>query len=331
MGADERTPVGTVIEQLLARPQKFNLFQAISLLEMATQDAGGCAGGVPEVRLRSHVTLVFEPSDIRHIEPPEPGDLYTLYTSALGLAGAGGPLPLSFTELLLERMAKRDRAMTDFLDIFNHRFLSFLYRSRRRHSVALSAFNPARSALVSTLDAIGSLGWRQPGKEAVPMWLRHTGLFSGAPRSMAGLLSLLRDRLGLRIRGRQFAGQWLDLEDSAVSRLNGSAALGGGAVLGRRVWDQAAGIELVLQELTREQLHSCLPGGSTCLLLQHLVHRYMGQVMEVHMVLEPAAGCGAQGALGTRGAMKLGWSAWLAGGEGLLPAPVRLRLADSNV
>jgi hypothetical protein len=33
MGTDERPPAGTLIERLLSRPQSFNLFQAISLLE----------------------------------------------------------------------------------------------------------------------------------------------------------------------------------------------------------------------------------------------------------------------------------------------------------
>src|SRR3954466_4097718 len=130
MGTDERAPAGALVEKLVDQPQGFNLFQAISLLERSRPERGAVGMGVGRdeaVRLSSIVSLGFQASDVSKVsvsdDPNEPG---RLWTSVLSLAGAQGPLPLPFTELVLERSAARDHATADFLDIFNHRFLAFL-------------------------------------------------------------------------------------------------------------------------------------------------------------------------------------------------------------
>ena len=75
-----------------------------------------------------------------------------LREAALSLAGAQGPLPLPFTEMVLERRAARDRATGEFLDIFNHRFLSFLYRGRKKHHIGLNWAATESSSLAGVLE-----------------------------------------------------------------------------------------------------------------------------------------------------------------------------------
>ena len=164
MGTDDRLPAAALIARLLARPHDFDLFQAIHLLECAQSWARplGTGDGTDEaVRLTGHVSLAFEPSDIRHVRSQAAGNdraTYTVSTAAMTLAGASGPLPLAFTEWLLNRRAARETAMSDFLDIFNHRFLSFLYRSRQKHAPGLNGRAPDDVALTACLDALGNLG-----------------------------------------------------------------------------------------------------------------------------------------------------------------------------
>lgn len=332
-----------VIDRLLEAPQGFNLFQAISLLERAAPEstAVGRSHGLREreaVRLSSVVSLSFEPSDIRSVTGPAPtGEAFLLRTPVLSLAGTGGPLPQSFTELLLERHAKRDHATADFLDIFNHRLLAFLYRSRRKHHVALNATQPSRTSLASTLDAISALG-RQSGVRAPDnstQWLRHAGLLGGAPRSMTGMLAVLRDRLQVTVNGTQFCGSWRALESSAFSRLHTRPAtrgtrIGQAAVLGRRVWDQGAGLHLDFTHLSALRLHSLLPGGSDHLLAQWLVRRYVPQDLDVRMALRLAPNEVRQSTLGAANPMRLGWTSWLAGPHFKRPLPpVTLKLTGA--
>ncbi|MGA7811350.1 type VI secretion system baseplate subunit TssG, partial [Caballeronia sp.] len=178
MGADERLPAVALIERLVAQPQGFDLFQAIHLLERAQPWARalGYGDGTDEaVRFKGFVSLSFEASDIRSVSrhplaidaadqkaasdaAPAPRETYTLTTPVMTLAGASGPLPLPFTEMVLARRTAREPAMADLLDIFNHRFLSFLYRSRQKHAPALNGRAPDDAALAACLDALGNLG-----------------------------------------------------------------------------------------------------------------------------------------------------------------------------
>jgi type VI secretion system protein ImpH len=334
----------SALDRLLASPQGFDLFQAISLLERAAPEAMpvGRAHGPHEreaVRLRAFVSLAFEASDVRSVGAGAPtGEPYTLHTPALSLAGVSGPLPLPFTEMLLERQARRDHATAEFLDIFNHRLLSFLYRSRRKHHVALNGSAPARSSLALTLDAVSALGL-QAGVRApdgTAQWLRHAGLLGGSPRSMTGLLAMLRDRLGLQVQGTQFRGGWRTLEPDAVSRLASNARsagtrLGRGAALGRRVWDQGAGLRLAFSGLSRQRLQGLLPGGADHAQAQWMVRRFVPQDLDIEVELKLAPTERHRSILGAANPMRLGWTSWIAGPSfrGTLP-PVQRKLADTS-
>jgi type VI secretion system protein ImpH len=353
MGADDRLPATALIARLIARPQGFALFQAINLLERASPWARplGHGDGTGEaVRLSGFVSLAFEPSDIRSVRrnPLPEADAgssgsyaaratYTLATPVLTLAGVNGPLPLPYTEMVLARRAARDSATADLLDIFNHRFLSFLYRSRKKHAPGLNGRSPDASALAACLDALGNLGLRdgERGPQGARPWLRHAGLLGAAPRSMTGLLAMLSDRLGLQVRGAQFVGGWREIDARDVLRLarSGSRAprLGGLSVLGRRSWDQAAGIRLEFLGLSRARFTSLLPGGHDHELAAWLIQRYLQQDLDVQLVLRLApqrAACVVGGASASR----LGWTSWLAGSRSADaasvpgPAPVRLTL-----
>jgi type VI secretion system protein ImpH len=364
MGADDRLPAVALIARLLERPQGFNLFQAINLLERASPWAhslGQGDGSREAVRLSGHVSLAFEPSDIRSVQQhaapaastaphalaPADGyaarQTYTISTAVLTLAGVNGPLPMPYTEMVLARRAARDPATGDLLDIFNHRFLSFLYRSRKKHAPGLNGRATDESALAACLDALGKLGLRggERGPRGQRLWMRHAGLLGTAPRSMSGLLAMLSDRLGLHVRGTQFVGGWreIDPRDSLRLARAGTRAprLGGLGVLGRRTWDQAAGIRIEFLDLPHARFTSLLPGGDDHELAAWLIRCYLPQDLEVQFVLYPLqqrAACAVGGAAASR----LGWTSWLAdspvaGSAGTAgtspmspPAPVRLTL-----
>ncbi|MBC7574550.1 MAG: type VI secretion system baseplate subunit TssG [Herminiimonas sp.] len=312
------------MSRLRDNPQPFDLFQAISILERsepARAPVGTSLGFDEAVRLSAQVELGFAPSDISSIaDSARPGPLLTLKSGVFSLAGAQGPLPMPFTELLMERRRMRDHAGLEFLDIFNQRLLGFLYRSRRKHNLALSADELADAPLVRSLDALSGLGRtegaRGPGGEQA--WLRHAGVQGAAPRSMASLLAVIRDRLGVHFSGRQFVGGWHVLASSDQACLHdkrrqpgSEARLGMGASLGARAWDQGAGMELSTPPLKPAMFSLLLPGGSVNGLLGWLVARHLQR--DIHVVVQlaldsrPATRLGA----GTALAARLGLSTWL--------------------
>lgn len=335
-----------MIARLLSRPQSYNLFQAIALLERATPSAAplGRGNGDGEgVRLHGHVSIAFEASDVRAVtQRQEAGrwgqatqTRYALTTPVMTLAGASSPLPLAYTELLLQRRAARDHATADFLDIFNHRFLSFFYRGRKKHALGLNASAPHASALVGCLDALSDLGYArdEAGPGGQRLWVRHAGLLGVATRSMTGLLALLADRLGLKVRGQQFVGQWRALDAQDHSRLGGKGlALNASRALGRRVWDQAAGIRIEFLDLSPARFDRLLPGGDDHDLALWLIRCHVRRDLNVDFVLHAqprASACMLGGPAGSR----LGWTSWVtASRQTLIPTPVRLttRMALSS-
>ena len=367
-----------LIAQLRRAPHTFDLFQAISLLERSASKGApvGSSVGMDEtVRLGAHVDLAFAPSDVAGVdESARPGPPLTLRTAALSLAGAQGPLAAPFTELLLEQRRQRDHAGLDFLDIFNQRLLSFWYRARCKHHLALqpvppaplppllpvtapSALSaqlpqlppppsaqlpqlpppprrrPAMAPLPHCLDALSGLGLaegaRAPAGELA--WLRHAGLQGAAPRSLASLLVLLRDRIGVAFSGKQFVGHWYTLSARDQARLQGAksrrsaAVLGMGASLGARVWDQAAGMALAAPPLGMAQFSALLPAGAQFRLLGWLVARHLQSditvTLELALAAVPATRLGREG--GQPLAPQLGRSAWLCGRDGAARPPCR--------
>jgi len=346
METNERSPRGPLIDQLAKKPYGFNLFQAISLLERTSTNApplGHGDGRGEAVRLSSVVSLGFPPSDVHRVDMPETAaSPYRISSPVMALAGAQGPLPIPFSELVIARTAARDYATAEFLDIFQHRLLSFLYRGRKKHNLGLNWGQPVASAMAGSLDALSALGLRAgvraPNGEAA--WLRHAGLLCGTPRSMTALMALVSDRFDVACEGTQFRGDWLRLEPRDVLTLGGASRaprLGRSAVLGHRVWDQAAGITLTLGPLPIRRIHSFLPGGKEHGLLAWVVRRFVQQDLTVELALQPNKR-GVQAAkLGQEGGLRLGWTSWLAGPlhqdqarQNIALPPVRLMLRDND-
>lgn len=310
-----------LIDELLRAPQRFDLFQAISLLQRAAPGRSPVGTGVgmdEAVRLAAQVDMGFAPSDIASLEENKaPGPQWVLRTPALSLAGASGPLAAPFTELLLERRAARDRAGLDFLDIFNGRLLGFRHRARAKVHLALqpAGVNPLL-IVMDQLSGLGrSIGARGPNGEAA--WLRHAGLQNAAPRSLASLLALLRDRLGVHFTGEQFVGGWHALAPNERATLAGSRtrraggrAASPGVSLGGRFWDQAAGIALRAPSLNRAQFAALLPGGERFGLLGWLVARHLQADVTVTLTLAlnepPVSRLGASASMPPR---QCGWRA----------------------
>jgi len=280
----------------------------------------GIEPGSEAVRFSSRVAFDFPASEVAEIElPAAEGDPARMTVNVMGLAGAHGPLPAPFSELLLERLAAKDPAFRDFLDIFNHRLVSLLHRARKRVRPGLSWDQPDRvgfSRAAFAFLGMGTEGLRGRMEEVEDRaLLQYTGILARQARSAVGLEVLLADYFGVGVRCTQFVGRWLVIDSeqrTAIGRRGRNhelSARGAGAVLGSRAWDQSAAIELAVGPLTLAQFLDFLPIGRGFRSLVQLVRFAVGDdlVFTVRPALKAAEvppcrlGCGP----------RLGWSAWL--------------------
>jgi len=184
----------------------------------------------------------------------------------LGLAGGLGALDIPTTELILQRRSRSDEALKDFLDIFNHRLVSLLYRIRKHHRVGLGFTAPGEDQISNYLFSIIGLGTANlRGRMLVRdrSLLHYAGILAQSPRSMAGLERILSDYFQVEVKGRQFVGEWHELDESqwtVIGRSGQNQRLGRDTVvLGTRVWNQEARFEIELGPLTFSQFFGFLP------------------------------------------------------------------------
>ncbi len=307
---------------LFAEGHRFEFLQAVGLLEAIGRRPLG-EGTDPEaepVRFSSQVALGFPPGEVVGVRPPPPGGGPARMSVAfLGLAGEHGPLPQNVTELILRRMAAKDRTAADFLDLFNHRLVSLFYRARKKYRPALDHRPPDEGRVAGTLYAFLGLGTPGLGGRMGVRdrsLLAHAGLILGTQRPMAGLPCLLARHFGVPVALEPFRGSWLTLDPGERTRLGRRGVnqrLGESAVLGSKVWDQQAGFEVRLGPLSLAKFLDFLPTGGAFQPLVSLVRYYVGQELAfgVRLLLEPDEMPALR--LGRAGDTRLGWSARLAG------------------
>ncbi|HEV7519086.1 MAG TPA: type VI secretion system baseplate subunit TssG, partial [Thermoanaerobaculia bacterium] len=143
--------------------------------------------------------------------------------------------------------------------------------------------------------------------------LAYTGLLAQQPRSQVGLEILLGHYFEIPVTIRPLVGRWLTLdpeERTVLGRTGRHQVLGGGAVLGGRIWDQESGFELRLGPLHLHQFLSFLPTlGNAFRSLVDLVRFYAGDGLDFTVRLTLKAGEVPPCRLGW--GPRLGWSSWL--------------------
>ncbi|MBF0130097.1 MAG: type VI secretion system baseplate subunit TssG [Alphaproteobacteria bacterium] len=286
MAADEWRSDRSVIETLFAEPDRFDLLQAVRLLERAMP---GCEpvgeGTTPAgeaVRFEVQVSVDAVPGDISALEPPPGGEAMPGAPAVMSLSFPAdlGPALLSFPHVKALRDPEGGRGLTG---LFLHRLASLAVRSRDRH-------RPFDGVFASHLRALAVLS-------------------ASRPRSMTGLETLLRLSLGVPVRGRQFVGRWLDIAEEERTRLGiANSRLGEDAVLGVRAWSQDDGFELIVGPLDRETYAALLPGQPAREALAALTRSHAGgdAVFSIRLQAEEGAFPGLR--LSAQGDARLGWT-----------------------
>ena len=310
----------SVQEWLFSEAYRFDFFQAVHLLELIFKDSTPVGEGPePEkepVRFSARVGFDFPASEVYDLLPPKNDDPPTMVTNFLGLAGATGPLPTPFAELVLERIRQKDTGMRDFLDIFNHRLISLMYRTRKVHRVTLSSQSPEQGPMANYLYAFLGLGLsglrNRMGKE-VPdrVLLPYAGLLHQHPRSVVGLEHFLADHFRVFVHVEQFSGVWRNIEpdeQTAIGLSGKNQVLGRSVVVGKRIWDQQGRFLILVGPLPLKEFLDFLPDGTAHKPLCELTRFYAGPEFEFKVQLKIQA---AQIPELRLGKSKLGWTTWL--------------------
>jgi type VI secretion system protein ImpH len=267
----QHDPGVTPLQAFFKRPFEIGFFQAVRVLRRllpGRKPVGRFSPPASETaRFLANPSLAFPASEIQELTlPPDDDSPATMQVNFMGLSSPQGVLPTPYTELLIERAQKKDNALRDFLDLFNHRLISFFYRAWEKHHffVSYELGEPdSVSPLMMSLLGLGTAGLAE--RQLVPdqALIFYSGLLSQKPRSAQNLKQLLADYFHVRVEIEQFVGTWVPLRQIDQTRLDDSGSpmqrLGLGAIVGDEVWDQQSTVRVKLGPLTRDQYMSFLP------------------------------------------------------------------------
>ena len=324
---DDRLGEAELSAQLTTDPGAFEFFQAVRLLERlfpGRRPVGGFGDPHDEVaHFSARPVIAFPPSEVHAIELP--GDRPArMAVNFMGLVGPLGVLPHHYTLLVGERAQTRDRALRDFLDIFQHRLISLFYRAWLKYHFIAAYERDGRDGVTEHLRDFVGLGI--PGSRdrlAVPdeALLFYAQALGPQQRPAVALEHMLRDYFGVPVEIEQFVGGWYALSPNTLCSLGAEGEgrggpadqVGLGAVVGDEIWDQQARVRIRLGPLTRGQYERFLPGGRGHEALQTLTRFFTHDQFDVDVQLvlahDEVPSCVIGGDHGQTA--PLGWCTWM--------------------
>lgn len=277
------------------------------------------------VRLKAEAALAYPFSELAQARQDEGGRV-TLEVSFLGLFGPSGALPQHYTQTIIDRSRHKDYALRDFLDLFNHRWLSLFYRSWEKNDFT-AAYQTAHSLgqedvvtqILWCLIGLGSRGLRGRLRLQDKSLLYYAGLLADTRSRQSTLANLLSDWFQIPVQALQFQGQWIRIAPADQTRLRtprlgqtSNNQLGRDALVGQRVWNVENRFRLKIGPLDRQTFTQFSPTGECLSAFYTLARTYVGPQFDfdIQAVLQREQVPGIRLGSSTEPSF-LGWNCWL--------------------
>jgi type VI secretion system protein ImpH len=321
-----------LINPLLDRPQTFDFFQAVQLLERLRPErapVGAFADPRDEVvHFQSATGVSFPASAVQQLDDPTDAPAQ-MTVNFFGMTGPKGVLPLDYSLYIANRGRAGDFALKSFLSIFEHRMVSLFYRAWAKSHAAVgfsrTREQSAREQASEGVDQdwltqllLSIVGMRTEGLQgrlalSDEALLYYAGLLAMPSRPATALEQIVSDYFDVPCEVEQFVGAWYPLTiDTQTALGEEMGSLGGGAVAGDEVWDQQGRVRVRIGPLTRRRYDEFLPGGESHEALRALT-RFFGNDQfdfEIQLILArdeaPVCQLDADAA-----PLPLGWCTWL--------------------
>jgi type VI secretion system protein ImpH len=272
MADENRTATAPLITELLRNPRQYAFYQAVRLLVSGVDDAVTPGGTGPvarePVRFRPHAGMAFPSADVAKIEMlGDDGDhpRFRMDVNFMGLYGPVSPLPAFYTEEIVAGN-REESNRRDFLDLFHHRSISFLFRSWEKYRY-YEQFRPGGvdrfSQWMLALVGLGDPALRKGLDLDWERLLAYLGVLSMRNRSAPMLARVVSNYFdGMPVRIRQWVERWVNIDASQRAVLGrDNCGLGVDCTIGERVRDISGKFRVCVGPLDFEGFRALLPGG----------------------------------------------------------------------
>ena len=354
-----RARVARLVQDWTAEPWAIDFFAAMRRLEALAAPAprwGQAALPSAEaLRVGEAPTLAFAPASVSAFEAPTRGvPVHRLRQYFFGYLGPNGPLPIHLSDLIRDRVLNHgDGTWLAFLDNFGHRFALHFYRAWTQPRAAVALDRPGDDAWrrwIGALVGIGTAARQQRGAVFDDARLHFSGWLARRVHCGEGAEAVIGAYFDAPAQLEHWVGHWLPIavderthlggRPTSLARFGADAAmrLGGGAVLGQRVWDRQHRVRLRLGPLRLARYRQFLPNGSALPALGEWMRQLLGDELQwdAELVLQKDEVPPTRLGHGVGNAPRLGWVSWLGerprtrdAADVHVYAPARAATADS--
>jgi len=351
MSPQDRQTAPDLKESIASEAFRFDFFQLIYLLERwqrraASEPAPYGDEQPPRVghegplwaevlRLRPDRGLAFSPADVRWAGPlpakedeagemrrfDRDGEIYQVIVNFMGLYGFSTPTPIYFTELI--NSPEFDAGpLTELLDIFNHRLISFYYRSWQKYRYPYCYESGARDELSTHI--LSFIGLRERSVQEltylpIPRLIRYVGLMAQRTRPLVSLRLVLADYFQLdSVRIKPWILRWIEVaaeQRNAIGLANSS--LGENLTIGSQAPDRSGKFRVRIGPISFAEYRRFLPDSEKFRQLSALVHFWVGDRFDFDFEFIIRKEDIPQARMAGSGGAQLGWTGWVTSGPGL--------------
>ncbi|TQV85863.1 type VI secretion system baseplate subunit TssG [Aliikangiella coralliicola] len=312
MSSKSRRKNTSVTEKLAEQPYDFSFKQAVRVLERSNaylpaeskSSSKPVARFVPPtsefVRFSNKESLSFPSSEIASVKQANKNSTanqWRMEVNFIGLTGAGGILPYHYTETSLKRLKLKDKSMSHFFDLFNHRTTSLFFQSSFKYNLPIeyerkrlnteqkNGAHQIKDNYTQALLSLIGFGTRHINNRLYTQdesLIYYAGLFTSKIPTASGLKQILENHFCIPVEIKEFVGQWQELITDVRTRLphggqpGQNNCLGKSVMLGKNGWFAQGKINIVLGPLNKSQLGKFSPGSKVLKALDEIVRLYLG-------------------------------------------------------
>lgn len=230
------------------------------------------------VRFQADASIAFPKSDVQALSQNKSSQ-FIMTTTFLGLHGSQSPLPGYYLDNLAWESAQGERKLTDFLDMFVHRWSQFVYHIWRKYRYFVCFRDGGTdefSQRMYSLVGLGSHSIRGRLEINHSKMLAYSGALANPGRSPEVICSLIShcfDLEDVTLRGWQL--RKMNIKSDQQNRLGvrllkagkhtEKSTLGVNFSLGDKVPDRGGKFLLCIDNLSRSDFLSFLPNGENFL------------------------------------------------------------------
>lgn len=317
MFATKRRHPASVIRRLFNRPQQFQFFQAVRMIDLMLRQYKLAQQPTLEnvLRCKNSVSLRFPVSQIEALSTDsdvpvgtdtelraalERGQLRHVHLTPafMGLLGVSGVLPYCYTDTIAAQIHfEKDESGRAFLDSFTHRSMMLFYRAWEKAHIEYRRDSNGNDGLLPLQLALAGAGHRpatpQLAKTAAGMIAdevvaHYAALLRHRPVSGEVIAAVLSEYFGLPFRLEQFVGAWETLppeERTCIGKTNCQLSMN--INLGARYWRRDLRVRLRIGPLSRKQFDQLLRDGDCAPALKAMLALFAVPNIrfEIHLIL----------------------------------------------